>query len=172
MMTHNEKRAQPAIMAISISVSGPWETVDTPCREMPRAQLMKTDSRGTRTAGQKWWTQSQCGVTLHFATCLHNSHKAETEKSVAELEQILADQKKRLRKLQAKFRERRDRLTSEIARVNAQIDSLSEELGTPTKDKILNPISLGRLDRAGALFGCVSDRKKESHANNRADRPP
>jgi len=60
-----------------------------------------------------------------------------TTKSIAELEQILAAQKKRLRELQAKVRERRDRLTSEIARVNADIDSLSQEVATPTKPRVV-----------------------------------
>jgi len=70
---------------------------------------------------------------------------AKTAKSVAELEQILADQKKRLRELQAKVRERRDRLTSEIARVNAEIDSLLQELGTPTKPRVVRRRRANRL---------------------------
>jgi hypothetical protein len=153
-------------------VSGRCETVDTPCREMPCAQLMKTDGRGTRTAGQKCWTQSQSGVTLNFGARLRTNQKVETAKSVAELEQIPADPKKRLRVRQAEFRERRDRLTSEIAGGDAKIDSLRQELGVPAKDAVLGRISLVTLDKASTFFACVSDSKKENHGNNRADLTP
>jgi hypothetical protein len=54
-------------------------------------------------------------------------------KSIAELEQILAQQKKRLRELQAAVQKRRDRLMSEIARVNEEIASLSQETGAPPR---------------------------------------
>jgi len=69
----------------------------------------------------------------------------ETRKRIAELEQILAGQKKRLRELQAKVHERREHLMSEIARVNAEIDSLSQELGTPTKPRVVRRRRAKRL---------------------------
>ena len=68
-----------------------------------------------------------------------------TRKSIAELERILADQKKRLRELQAKVRERRDHLMSETARVNSEIDSLSRELGTLTKPRVVRRRRAKRL---------------------------
>lgn len=68
-----------------------------------------------------------------------------TAKSIAELEQILAQQKKSLRELQAKVRERRDHLISEIAAVNAEIDSLSRELGPPTKPRVVRRKRAKRL---------------------------
>ena len=70
---------------------------------------------------------------------------SEARKRIAELEQILADQKKRLRELQAKIRERRDHLISQIAAVNAEIDSLSQELGTPTKPRAVRRRRAKRL---------------------------
>jgi len=66
-------------------------------------------------------------------------------KSIAEMEQILADQKKRLRELQAKVRERRDHLMSETARVNAEIDSLTKELGPLTKPGVVRRRRAKRL---------------------------
>jgi poly-D-alanine transfer protein DltD len=54
-------------------------------------------------------------------------------KSIAELEQILAQQTKRLRELQAAAQERKNRLLSEIARVNEQIASISRETEAPKK---------------------------------------
>ncbi len=70
---------------------------------------------------------------------------AQTKKSIAELEQILAAQKKRLRELQAKIRERRDRLMSEIARVNEEIASLSQETGAPPKTLVIRRKRAKRL---------------------------
>ncbi|NQT83808.1 hypothetical protein HQ563_12330 [bacterium] len=66
-------------------------------------------------------------------------------KSIVELEQILAEQKKRLRELQAKVQERRDHLTSEISRVNAEIDSLSQGIGAPTKPRVVRRRRAKRL---------------------------
>jgi CubicO group peptidase (beta-lactamase class C family) len=63
-------------------------------------------------------------------------------------------------------------LTSAIVGGKAQTDLLSEELGTPNKDTILGAISLGRLDKTSTFFAWVSERKKESHANNGADCTP
>lgn len=58
---------------------------------------------------------------------------AETKKSIAELEETLARDKKYLRELHAKIQERRKQLIEEIARVNEEIASLTREYGAPVK---------------------------------------
>ena len=58
---------------------------------------------------------------------------AETKKTIAELEETLARDKKYLGELQAKIQERRKQLMAEIAKANEEIVSLSQELGAPTK---------------------------------------
>jgi len=66
-------------------------------------------------------------------------------KSIAELEQILVQQKKRLRELQAAVQERRDRLMAEIAKVNEEIASLSQETGAPPKTPVVRRKRAKRL---------------------------
>lgn len=68
-----------------------------------------------------------------------------TIKSIAELERILAQQKKSLRELQEKVRERRERIGAEIAKVNEEIASLSQELGAPTKTPVVRKTRAKRL---------------------------
>lgn len=58
---------------------------------------------------------------------------AETKKSIAELEETLARDKKYLRELHAKIEERRKQLIEEIASVNEEIASLTREYGDPVK---------------------------------------
>jgi len=69
----------------------------------------------------------------------------ETKKSIVELEQILAQQKKSLRELQAKLRERREHLVAEITKVNEEIASLSQELGAPPKPRVVRKRRAKRL---------------------------
>lgn len=58
---------------------------------------------------------------------------AETKKTIAELEETLAQDKKYLRELHAKIEERREQLIAEIAKVNKEIASLTQEYGPPAK---------------------------------------
>lgn len=58
---------------------------------------------------------------------------AETKKTIAELEETLAKDKEYLRGLHAKIQERREQLIAEIAMVNKEIASLTQEYGAPAK---------------------------------------